>query len=65
MSTSTTHPTGQLVGYARTSTTDQKAGLEGQLRDLDAAGCHKVFREEVSSVATKRPALEAALDYLR
>jgi DNA invertase Pin-like site-specific DNA recombinase len=57
--------TGQLVGYARTSTTDQKAGLAGQLRDLDAAGCRRVYREEISSVAGERPELEAALDYLR
>ncbi len=54
-----------LVGYARTSTTDQKAGLEAQLRDLDAAGCNKIFQEELSSVSTKRPQLEAALDYIR
>ena len=56
---------GHLVGYARTSTTDQKAGLAAQLRDLKAAGCVKVFHEELSSVATKRPQLEAALDYVR
>ncbi|TPL89002.1 recombinase family protein [Mesorhizobium sp. B2-3-14] len=56
---------GQLVGYARTSTTDQKAGLEAQLRDLSAVGCTKVFREELSSVAAKRPELERTLDYLR
>lgn len=54
-----------LIGYARTSTTDQKAGLEAQLRDLAAAGCAKIFREELSSVATKRPELERALDYVR
>jgi DNA invertase Pin-like site-specific DNA recombinase len=54
-----------LVGYARTSTTDQKAGLEAQLRDLEAAGCTKIFREELSSVAVKRPQLEAALECVR
>lgn len=54
-----------LIGYARTSTTDQKAGLEAQLRDLRAAGCTKLFQEELSSVATKRPELERALDYVR
>ncbi|CAN7353960.1 recombinase family protein [Mesorhizobium amorphae] len=57
--------TATLVGYARTSTTDQKAGLEAQLRDLDAAGCTKVFREELSSVADTRPQLQAALDWVR
>nr|CAD6597706.1 recombinase family protein [Rhizobium sp. TCK] len=54
-----------IVGYARTSTTDQKAGLEGQLRDLKAAGCTKIFQEEVSSVAAKRSELERALEYVR
>lgn len=63
--TTTATPNGHLVGYARTSTTDQKAGLEAQLRDLTGAGCSKVFREELSSVATKRPELERALDYVR
>jgi len=56
---------GHLVGYARTSTTDQKAGLTAQLRDLKAAGCVKVFHEELSSVDTKRPQLDAAVDYVR
>ena len=55
---------GQLIGYARTSTTDQLAGLDAQLRDLKAAGCRKVFSEQVSSVAA-RAQLEAALDYCR
>ncbi|MBE1706728.1 MULTISPECIES: recombinase family protein [Mesorhizobium] len=54
-----------LVGYARTSTTDQKAGLEAQLRDLELAGCTKVFREEISSVATNRPQLAAVLEWVR
>lgn len=58
-------PTSTLVGYARTSTTDQKAGLEAQLRDLGTAGCTKVFREELSSVANTRPQLQAALDWVR
>jgi DNA invertase Pin-like site-specific DNA recombinase len=52
------------VGYARTSTVEQEAGLEAQRRDLKAAGAKKVFAEQVSSVG-KRPQLEAALDYVR
>lgn len=52
------------IGYARTSTTEQVAGLEAQLRDLEAAGCTKVFSEQTSSVS-KRDQLEAAIDYLR
>lgn len=54
-----------LVGYARTSTTDQKAGLAAQLRDLKAAGCEEVFQEELSSVTASRPQLAAALKYVR
>jgi DNA invertase Pin-like site-specific DNA recombinase len=53
-----------LVGYARTSTTDQQAGLEAQERDLRAAGAEKVFSEQVSSVAP-RAALKACLEFLR
>jgi DNA invertase Pin-like site-specific DNA recombinase len=52
------------IGYARTSTTEQHAGLEAQLRDLEAAGIEKLFSEQVSSVA-KRDQLEAALDFAR
>lgn len=52
------------IGYARTSTVEQVAGLEAQERDLRAAGAEKVFSERVSSVA-KRDQLEAVLDYCR
>lgn len=54
--------TAMLIGYARTSTTDQKAGLEAQKRDLLAAGCHKVFHEELSALEASRPELERALE---
>lgn len=53
-----------LVGYARTSTTEQEAGLEAQKRDLAGRGCEKVFAEQVSSVG-QRPALEQALEFTR
>src|SRR5690348_1901103 len=53
-----------IIGYARTSTLGQQAGLEAQERDLKAAGCEKIFREQVSSVA-QRDQLEAALDFCR
>ena len=53
-----------LIGYARTSTLDQTAGFEAQLAELAQAGCEKVFREQVSSVAP-RAQLEAALEYIR
>jgi DNA invertase Pin-like site-specific DNA recombinase len=55
---------GVLVGYARTSTAEQRAGLEAQLRDLKATGCAKVFKEQVSSIR-ERAQLQAALDYVR
>ncbi|MBP2150104.1 recombinase family protein [Xanthobacter flavus] len=55
---------GMLVGYARTSTTEQEAGLEAQRRDLDAAGCGKVFAEHVSSVGD-RDRLKQALEFVR
>ncbi len=38
------------VGYARTSTVEQIAGLEEQVRDLTEYGCSELFREQVSSV---------------
>jgi DNA invertase Pin-like site-specific DNA recombinase len=53
-----------IVGYARTSTVEQEAGLAAQERDLRAAGCERVFAERVSSVA-KRAELEAVMDFVR
>jgi DNA invertase Pin-like site-specific DNA recombinase len=55
---------GHLIGYARTSTTEQQAGLEAQLRDLKAAGCRKIFTEQASELS-ERAQLAAALDYSR
>lgn len=55
-----------IVGYARTSTLDQTAGLEAQQRDLAAAGCDRVFVEQVSSVdVTARAKLSEALEFIR
>jgi len=56
---------GVIIGYARTSTADQHAGLDDQIAELQAAGCTKIFSEMVSSVDADRPQLSAALDYLR
>lgn len=53
-----------IIGYARTSTVDQEAGLQAQERDLRIAGAEKVFSEQISSKGC-RDALAAALDYLR
>jgi DNA invertase Pin-like site-specific DNA recombinase len=52
------------IGYARTSTLEQVAGFEAQARELAAAGCEKLFKEQVSSVA-QREQLAAALDFIR
>jgi DNA invertase Pin-like site-specific DNA recombinase len=55
-----------IVGYARTSTVEQLAGLEAQVRDLRAAGVadEDLYVEQVSSVA-QRAKLEEALRYVR
>jgi DNA invertase Pin-like site-specific DNA recombinase len=53
-----------LIGYARTSTLEQEAGLEAQLRELKALGCEKVFQEQASSVGPRK-ALEQALEFTR
>jgi len=52
------------VGYARTSSSEQEAGLLAQQRDLKAAGCERVFAEQVSSVA-QRTKLAECLSFMR
>lgn len=55
-----------LIGYARTSTLDQKASIEAQARDLTGVGCEKLFSEQVSSVdVANREQLAQALDFIR
>ena len=56
---------GAIIGYARTSTAEQVAGLADQIADLKSEGCARVFSEQVSSVDAARPQLAACLDYLR
>ncbi len=53
-----------IVGYARTSTIDQVAGFEAQLKEFAAAGCQKTYQQQVSSVAEPRQ-LRAAVEYVR
>lgn len=54
-----------IIGYARTSTMEQEAGLEAQKRDLlGAPGCTRLFVEQASSVG-EREQLAAALDFVR
>jgi DNA invertase Pin-like site-specific DNA recombinase len=55
--------TKMLIGYARTSTTDQQAGFDSQLVELEAYGSELTFKEEVSAVAS-RGELERAMDML-
>ncbi len=55
-----------LIGYGRTSTTEQEAGLAAQERDLRAAGCERLFVEHISATGIPpRPKLAEALDYVR
>ena len=53
-----------IIGYARTSTTDQRAGLEAQERDLKAAGVERLFSEQVGATG-HRKTLHETLDYAR
>ena len=53
-----------IVGYARTSTLDQQAGLDAQLRDLEAVGAERIYKEQTSSVG-QRTALADALAFCR
>jgi DNA invertase Pin-like site-specific DNA recombinase len=53
-----------IIGYARTSTVEQKAGFEAQRRELEAAKCEKIFEEQVSSVA-ERHKLNEVLEFVR
>lgn len=53
-----------IIGYARTSTVEQISGFESQIKELQKAGCEKIFREQVSSIAI-RTQLELALEFVR
>jgi DNA invertase Pin-like site-specific DNA recombinase len=51
------------VGYIRTSKKDQNPEL--QRRDLLAAGCEKIFDEQISSRKADRPEMRAASEFCR
>ena len=53
------------IGYARQSTTNQKNGLENQISQLQKNKCEKIFSEEISSVANKRPEFSKAMEFCR
>ncbi|MGE7419031.1 recombinase family protein [Methylobacterium tarhaniae] len=53
-----------IVGYARTSTLDQEAGLDAQVRNLEAIGCERIFQEQVSSIGPRKQ-LNTAMDFVR
>lgn len=54
-----------MVGYSRTSTSDQVAGFEAQKSELAKVGCEKLFSEQISAVAKSRPELERAIEFVR
>ena len=53
-----------IVGYARTSTLEQIAGFDAQIKELHTVGCEKLLQEQVSSIG-ERLHLVAALEYVR
>src|SRR4051794_9768259 len=53
-----------LIGYARTSTLDQEAGLEAQQRELAKLGCERTFREQTSATGPRK-ALDEAIAFCR
>ncbi len=48
-----------LLGYARVSTNGQT--LDGQVAELKAARCAKIFQEKISGARTERPQLNRLL----
>src|SRR3546814_16472651 len=56
------HNRSMIYGYARVSSNGQD--LAQQLAQLDAAGCTKTYREQVSAATAERPQLNRALGAL-
>jgi len=52
-----------IIGYARVSSSGQST--EVQLHKLSAVSCDKIFTEKISARTTKRPQLQAALEFAR
>jgi DNA invertase Pin-like site-specific DNA recombinase len=53
------------IGYARVSTSEQDAGHAAQVRELEAAGCGKLFEERASGKSAARPQLQGMLEFVR
>jgi len=51
------------LGYVRVSSVDQN--YSAQLAELEALGLYKIFVEKISAKDTKRPQLQAMLEYTR
>ena len=54
-----------MIGYARTSTVEQLAGLENQIEILKHKGADKIFKEQVSAVSENRLKFNEMLAYVR
>lgn len=54
---------GDLLGYARVSTSEQDASLQKDA--LKSAGCLKIFTDRASGSLDRRPQLDRLLDQLR
>ena len=52
-----------IIGYARVSTQDQNLDLQKQ--SLTAAGCEKIYEDQVSGKRVDRPGLTLALEVIR
>ncbi len=52
-----------LIGYARVSTHDQNLDLQKDA--LNAAGCEKIFVDELSGASAVRPGLQQSIESLR